>query len=82
MACFPCSPKKYIILRSTYGTSSVAKIKGLYRHVHFLFRIEIRALFRAEISALFRAEIRISFIISPLVFAHIRQYSALVLRSS
>ena len=53
--------------RWAYGTLSVTKIKGLYRHIRTLFR----------------AEIRISFMcISLLVYAHIRQYSALVLRSS
>ena len=60
--------------------SSITKIMGLYRHIHTLFRAEIRGLFRAEIRglfraeirSLFRAEIRISFMcISPLVLAHI-----------
>ena len=41
-----------------YGTPSVTKIKGLYRHIRSLFRAEIRTLFRAEIRVLFRAEIK------------------------
>ena len=44
-----------------YGTLSVTKIKSLYRHIHTLFRAEIRGLFSTGIRALFRAEIRISF---------------------
>ena len=41
-----------------------------------------KVLFRDEIRLLFRAEIKIRFMCTtPLVFAHIRQYSALVLRS-
>ena len=77
--------QSYTLLRTArfYGTSSVTKIKGLYRHIRSLFRGEIRALFRAEISTLFRVEMRISFMyISSLVFAHTRKFCALVLRSS
>ena len=50
--------RESIGMARTYGTPSVTKIKGLYRHIRSLFRAEIRTLFRAEIRTLFRAEIK------------------------
>ena len=58
---FSTCPTRSLIAKLPYGTPSVTKINGLYRHIRSLIRAEIRTLFRAEIRTLFRAEIRALF---------------------
>ena len=47
---------------------SVTKVKGLYRHIQYLFRVEIRLICINPLLTV--------------VFAHNRQYSVLILQSS